>query len=74
VHAAAEALREATGLLDAVRVETGARVASSADLRRTCSIDDGAVFGALEGQTASADVAFTDKGAAAPDSGSEDES
>jgi hypothetical protein len=80
VQAAAEALREATGLLDAITVETGARVASSADLRRTCSIDDDAVFsmleessGTLEGLAASADAALTDAGAAALDSGSDDE-
>ena len=42
MQAAAEALREATGLLDAVTVETGTRVASSADLRHTRSIDDDA--------------------------------
>jgi len=80
VQAAAEALREATGLLDSITVETGARVASSAELRRTCSIDDDAVFsmleessGTLEGLAASADAALTDAGAAALDSGSDDE-
>jgi hypothetical protein len=44
MQAAAEALREATGLLDAVTVETGTRVASSAYLRHTRSIDDDASF------------------------------
>ena len=80
VQAAAEALREATALLDAVTVESGARVASSTDLRRTCPIDDDAVFGmleescgALEGLAARADAAFTDTGAAEPESGSDDE-
>ena len=42
MQAAAEALREATGLLDAVTVETSTRVASSADLRHTRSIHDDA--------------------------------
>ena len=79
VQAAAEALRLATGLLDTVTDESGARVATAAELRRTCSIDEDAVFsmleeasGALEGLAVSADAAFTDASAPAPDSDSDD--
>ena len=80
VDAAAEALRVAVGLLDTITDASGARVASAADLRRTCSIDEDDVFSmleasndALEGLAARADAALTDTGAPAPDSESEDE-
>ena len=80
VDAAAEALRVAVGLLDTVTDASGARVASAADLRRTCSIDDDDVFSlleassdTLEGLAARADAALADTGAPAPDSESEDE-
>jgi hypothetical protein len=80
VDAAAEALRIAVGLLDTVTDASGARVASAADLRRTCAIDEDDVFSmleassdALEGLAARADAALTDTGAPAPDSESEDE-
>ena len=80
VLAAAEALRMATQLLDAVTVASGASVAPATDLWRTCSIDDDEVFGmledarhSLEGLAASTDAALTENGTAAPESDSEDE-
>ena len=78
--AAAEALREATELLG--RITTGAttQIASTADLRRTCAIDDDRVFsmleessGALEGLAAKADAAFAEADAQEMES-SDDES
>lgn len=78
--AAAEALRTASGLLDTITDKSGVRVATTAELRRTCSIDDDDVFSmledasvALEGLAVSADAAFTDAGAPAPESDSNDE-
>ena len=80
IQAAAEALQRATGLLDTVTDESKSRVASTAELRRTCSIDDDNVFsmleeasGALEGLAVSADAAFTEASAPAPESSSDDE-
>ena len=78
--AAAEALRTASGLLDTITDKSGVRVATTAELRRTCSIDDDDIFSmledasvALEGLAVSADAAFTDAGAPAPGSDSDDE-
>jgi hypothetical protein len=80
VNAAAEALRVAVGLLDTVTDASRARVASAAELRRTCAIDEDDVLSmleasgdALEGLAARADAALMDTGAPAPDSESEDE-
>ena len=80
VDAAAEALRVAVGLLGTVTDASGARVASAAELRRTCAIDEDDVISmleassdALEGLAARADATLTDAGAPAPDSESEDE-
>ena len=80
VVAAAEALRVAVGLLNTVTDASGARVASAAELRRTCAIDEDDVFSmleassdTLEGLAARADADLTDTGAPAPESESEDE-
>jgi hypothetical protein len=80
VVAAAEALRVAVGFLDTVTNASGARVASAAELRRTCAIDEDDVLSmleassdALEGLAARADADLTDTSAPAPDSESEDE-
>ena len=48
VDAAAEALRVAVGLLGTVTDASGARVASAAELRRTCAIDEDDVLSMLE--------------------------
>ena len=80
VVAAAEALRVAVGLLNTVTDASGARVATAAELRRTCAIDEDDVFSmleassdTLEGLAARADADLTDTGAPAPESESEDE-
>ena len=77
---AAEAIQTATALIDAVTVGSGAHVAATKDLRRTCAIDDDDVYGiieeashALEGLAVSADTSFTDTGATEPQVESDDE-
>ena len=75
----AAALQAAANLVDAVTVRN-AGVASSADLKRVCAIDDDDTFAAvmaasdaLEGLAAKADSAFIDSTAHEPESDSEDD-
>jgi hypothetical protein len=77
---AAEALQTSTALIDAITIGSGAYVAATKDLRRTCAIDDDDVFGmleeaslSLEGLAVSADAAFTDTEATVPQVDSDDE-
>ena len=77
---AAEALQTSTALIDAITTGSGAYVAATKDLRRTCAIDDDDVFGmleeaslSLEGLAVSADAAFTDTEATVPQVDSDDE-
>jgi hypothetical protein len=79
-RAAAEALQTSTALIDAVTIGSGAYVAATKDLRRTCAIDDDDVFGmleeaslSLEGLAVSTDAAFTDTEATVPQVDSDDE-
>ena len=73
---AAAALHKASSLVEAVTAK-GARIATSADLRRSCTIDDDDTFAAvmaasdaLEGLAAKADAAYVDARAPEPESDS----